>query len=382
MPRPGVRPIPQRARPRPEVAALPLYRVAQHAPVRLNRNESPADWPADLKRVVLERVAARAWHRYPEADAAEVRAALARLEGVDPEMMLATNGSNEAILGVLLAFAAGGAVVFPVPGYSMVRALAASAGARLVEVPLRPNFALDPGAVLAAARHATARQTAAGEPAADGAGSGETAPVVFLTSPNNPTGNAFSPEAVEAVVRGAPGLVVVDEAYAAFAGRTHRPLLDRYPHVALLRTASKALALAGARIGWIVADPEVIGAVRRALPPYTLNVFSLEAARAAAERPDLVAERVRTVVAERERLAGALREVPGVTVFPSDANFLLFRTPLPAPEVAARLLAHGVLVRDVSAWPALAGCLRVSVGQPGEDDRFVAALRRVLGEGA
>lgn len=366
-PRPGVRPVPQRARPRPEVAALPLYRVAQHAPVRLNRNESPADWPADLKRVVLERVAARAWHRYPEADAAEVRAALARLEGVDPEMILATNGSNEAILGGLLAFAAGGAVVFPVPGYSMVRALAASAGARLVEVPLRPDFALDPAAVLAAAGQAT---------------SGETAPVVFLASPNNPTGNAFSPEAVEAVVRAAPGLVVVDEAYAAFAGRTHRPLLDRYPHVALLRTASKAFALAGARIGWIVADPEVIGAVRRALPPYTLNVFSLEAARAAAERPDLVAERVRTVVAERERLAGALREVPGVTVFPSDANFLLFRTSLPAPEVAARLLAHGVLVRDVSAWPALAGCLRVSVGQPEEDDRFVAALRRVLEEGA
>jgi histidinol-phosphate aminotransferase len=362
----------QRVRPRPEVAALPLYRVAQHAPVRLNRNESPADWPADLKRVVLERVAARAWHRYPEADAAEVRAALARLEGVDPEMVLTTNGSNEAILGLLLAFAAGGAVVFPVPGYSMVRALAAGAGARLVEVPLRPDFALDPEVVLAAADEAASDQRA----------SGETAPVVVLASPNNPTGNAFSPEAVEAVVRGAPGLVVVDEAYAAFAGRTHRPLLDRYPHVALLRTASKAFALAGARIGWIVADPEVIGAVRRALPPYTLNVFALEAARTAAERPDLVAERVRAVVAERARLADALREVPGVTVFPSEANFLLFRTPLPAPEVAARLLAHGVLVRDVSAWPALAGCLRVSVGQPEEDDRFVAALRRVLEEGA
>lgn len=350
-----------RVRPRPEIDGLSAYRLRQAAAIKLNQNESPFDWPPDLKADVLARLSQRAWNRYPPVDGEELRIALARFCGVNPQMIAVTNGSNEAILALVETFAGGKTVVLPTPEYSMARPLAVIGGATVNAVPLRLDFALDVERMVRAVEAPEAS-------------------MVFLASPNNPTGNAFSPEGIEAIIEAAQGLVVLDEAYVSFSGRSFINDLPRYPHLAILRTFSKAFALAGARVGWIVAGETVVAAVRKALPPYNLNVFAQEVAIAALQRPDLVSARVELMLTERRRVTEGLRAVDGVTPFPSDANFILFRTDLPAPMLFERLLQQGVLVRDVSsASPLLERCLRVSIGTPQENDRFLEAIRTTLG---
>lgn len=354
-------------RPRPQIDALTVYRLpvpagtVSESLVKLNQNESPLDWPAELKEDVLRRMSQGAWNRYPPVDGERLRDALAAAHGVRADMVAVTNGSNEAILALMTAFASGRQAVLTAPGYSMARTLAVVGGAEPLPVPLRPGFSLDADLVIEAARRADA-------------------PLVLLASPNNPTGNAFARPALEAVIQGAPGLVVLDEAYAQFASDTFLPDLRRYPHLAILRTFSKAFALAGARVGWILAAGEIIAAVRKALPPYNLNLFAQEAALAALARPDLVAARVEAIVRERTRGAGALAQIGGVEVFPTDANFILFRTPHSAGAVFDALRNRGVVIRDVSGQPALERCLRVTIGRPEENDRFLEALAGTLAE--
>lgn len=346
--RPGVRP-------RPQVEALSAYRLRLTAPVKLNQNESPLDWPDELKAEVLARVAAQPWNRYPPVDAQELREELAAYCGVGPDTVAVANGSNEAILALVQAFATGRQVVLTVPGYSMSRTLASIAGAEVIGVPLRPDFRLDLDAML------------------DAAGRSDAA-MVMIASPNNPTGNSFARRDIEAVLDGAEGLVVLDEAYATFATDSFLPDLRRWPNLAILRTCSKAFALAGARVGWIVAGEEIITAARKALPPYNLNVFAQQAALAALGRLDAIRERVAWIVRERQHVWSALSGMSGITPFPSDANFILFKTPWPGEAVFGGLLGRGVLVRDVSSVPMLERCLRVTIGSEEENHRFLAAL--------
>lgn len=352
-------------RPREAIDRLRPYRVASapaaagvvHTPpAKLNQNESPLDWPPELKADVLRRLSGRSWNRYPPVDAEALRETLARSHGLAPDLVAVTNGSNEAILALVQTFAGGRTVVLTAPGYSMSAPLAVIGGAAVRSVSLRPNFSLDVPAMIGAAR-------------ADDAG------MVFIASPNNPTGNAFARADLEAVLDAARGLVVIDEAYAGFAPDTFLPDISRYTHLAVLRTFSKAFALAGARVGWIAGPAAVMAAVRKALPPYNLNVFAQEAALAALARPDLVAKRVELVTRERERVLEMLHRIDGVTPYRSDANFILFRTGMPAPVLFMRLLQRGVLVRDVSNQPMLERCVRVTVGMPDENDRFLDALR-------
>lgn len=348
-------------RARPEIEALSAYRLRRDAAVRLNQNENPLDWPKELKAEVMARVMARPWNRYPPVDSEELRRALADASGVDQTMIAVTNGSNEAILALVETFASGRRVVFPTPGYSMARPLAVVGGATVDPVLLQPDFSLDVAAMIRAIDQ-TDR------------------PMVFVASPNNPTGNAFSWSDLEAILDAAQGLVVLDEAYVNFARGSLVSKLSRYPHLAILRTASKAFALAGARVGWITANEPIIGAVRKALPPYNLNVFAQEAALAALARPDLVATGVERIIRERTRLGKALGAIRGVHPYPSDTNFILFRTEFAAQLVFERLLERGVLVRDVSTSPLLERCLRVSVGTPEENDQFLGVLRGSLGD--
>jgi len=348
-------------RPRPEIEGLSAYRLRREAPVRLNQNESPLDWPPELKSEVLANVAKRPWNRYPAVDGEAVRRALATSMDVDEQMIAVTNGSNEGILALVETFAGGQMVVLPTPGYSMARPLAIVGGASVETVLLQPDFSLD----VAALRRAIDRPER---------------PMVFLASPNNPTGNEFARSDIEAILDVARGLVVLDEAYVNFAGPSWVSALSRYPHLAILRTASKAFALAGARVGWIVANEAVIAAVRKALPPYNLNVFAQEVVLTALARPELVQARVESILRERVRVQATLQTLRRVTAYPSKTNFILFRTDLPAPVLFDRLLERGVLVRDVSNAPLLDGCLRVTVGTPEENDQFLAAVRASTGE--
>ena len=352
---------------RPEVRALRTYHLAPPAGgppagamIRLHQNEAPEDWPDGIKREISERLVAAPWHRYPSARADDLCRAIAEMQGTPATMIAATAGSNEAVWAACAAFAAGGTAVFPVPTYTMARTLAIAAGARVVEVPLGRDFALDAEAVLRAA-HA------------------HRAGLIYLASPNNPTGNAFARAAVEAVVAGAPGAVVIDEAYWEFASASFLDEMRRAPHVVLLRTFSKALASASLRIGWITAHDSVIAELNKVLAPYSLNLPAQIAGPILVAHRDVAWARVRAIVAERERVAQALR-ARGMRVYPSETNFLLFEPGRPPADVWRALALRGVLVRDVSGAPRLATCLRVSIGMPADNDRFLGALAEVVAE--
>jgi histidinol-phosphate aminotransferase len=356
-PHPGVAVV------RPEVRALRPYRLAgartyASAPVRLHQNESGEDWPSEVKAEIARRLVAEPWHRYPGMRSEAVAEAIGGLQGTPAAMVMPTSGSNEALRTAFAAFAAGGTVVLPVPTFAMTRTLAVVAGARVVEVPLAPGFALDVPALLRAA-HATRAE------------------VIYLANPNNPPGNRFSDDAVRAVLEGAPGVVVIDEAYWEFASSTWLTAVPDVPRLLLTRTFSKAMAAAGVRLGWLTAQPPVIAELTKVSPPYSLNIFAQVAAPVLVAHRGLAAARVRTVVAERERLADGLRTL-GARVHPSETNFLLFEPGPPPADVWGGLAERGVLVRDVSAVAQLAGCLRVSIGATSDNSRFLEALADVL----
>ena len=205
--------------------------------------------------------------------------------------------------------------------------------------------------------------------------------MVFLASPNNPTGASFDRPSIKAILKAAWGLVVIDEAYAGFGGDSFVRDLARFPHLAVLRTFSKAFALAGVRVGWIVANEPVITAVRKVLPPYNLSVFAQEAALVALEHADLLGERIHSIIRERHRMSEAMAQIPGIAPHRSQTNFILFSTAIPPAVLYERLRQRGVLVRDVSNAPLLGRCLRVTVGEPEENDLFLQALRASVGDG-
>lgn len=340
---------------RPELLALEPYQHARWAPelTRLHANENP--WTD------AEDPAGPALNRYPEPQPAALCAALARLYGVEAGSVLAGRGSDEGIDLLVRAFCRAGQdrILICTPTFGMYRVAAAIQGAGVVEVPLDDDFGLDAPGVLAAWSPGVK--------------------LVFLCSPNNPTGNRLGGAALAALLTGLAGraIVVIDEAYAEFApGRGALDRLARHPELVVLRTLSKAHGLAGARCGAVIADPAVIGLLARMIPPYALTTATIAAARAALEPERLAraALRVHRLLAERERVAAALGRLAAVRrVWPSDANFLLVRFNDAARAMAAALRA-GLLLRDLSRQPRLAGCIRITIGAPADNDRLLAAL--------
>ncbi len=349
---------------KPSVRSLAPYTL--EAPVtarKLNQNEAPADLPPHLKAEVLARAADVPWHRYPDFAPMELARTIAARHDWDPAGVLVGNGSNEVIQATLaVSVGEGDAVVAPAPTFALYRLLTGVAGGRYVPVPLGPGFGYDVDALIAAAREERAR-------------------VVVLNSPNNPTGSALPSGAVEQILAGTGALVVCDEAYQEFGGPSAIPLLRQSPRVVVLRTFSKAMGLAGLRFGYALAHPAVAREIAKAKLPYNVNAITLAAAEVALEQHERFEARVRHIVAERERLAPRLAALRGVEVFPSQANFLLLRFQEVAPQaVFTRLVEEaGILVRDVSRGPGLAGCLRVSIGTPADNDAVLAALVKILG---
>ena len=359
---------------RPEVAALHAYRLElpPGGPwVKLDANESPFAL-GDLMREELAAELAKALaavelHRYPDPEARELRRVLARDLGVAPEQVMVSNGSDEAIQLVLLAVGASGAVVAaPVPTFVMYELTTRALGLRFVGFPLSDEFDLDVRQFCELMRAERPR-------------------LVFLAWPNNPTGRLYEPAAVEEIVRvccgdGVNALVVVDEAYFHYAGRTFLAKLGQYPNLIILRTLSK-IGLAGIRLGILVASTAVVQEISKVRPPYNVNALSQAAARVVLRHADVVGRQAAAIVPERDRVLAKLRSFPGVTTFPSQANFFLMRTARPGDEVFQGLLKRGVLVRNFSHAPYLANCLRVTVGTPEDNDAFLAALSDVLGYG-
>ncbi len=345
--------------PREELSLREGYHSPQVAvEVRLNTNESPFPPPSGWREALVEELRGIEFHRYPDRAAWGLRKALADLHGVVPEAVFCANGSNEVLQSVCLGYGGPGrrALTFE-PTYALHSHIAHLTGTAVVEAGRRDDFTLDPAVVAAAL------------PGAD---------ICFLCSPNNPTGLAEDRALVEEVVATAPGLVVVDEAYGQFADWSAIDLVADDRPLVVTRTYSKTWALAGLRLGYLVGPPAVVEVLERVALPYHLDAVKQAAGRLAVRFRDEMDQRVATIVAERGRLLDGLQRL-GMTTWPSQANFVLWRPERrPAGDVWRGLLDHSVLVRDCSGWPGLAGCLRVTVGTPGENDRFLKALSEVL----
>ncbi len=353
---------------KPAVRAVRAYTLAERdAPVKINQNESPWDLPKALKRRVLAQALARPWSRYPAFDPKELLQALAGFSGWRADGILAGNGSNELIEALLVVtVGAGTRVVIPEPTFTLYALLTTILGGEATRVPMSSDaagsFVYDTGALLEARRASGASLT-------------------VVCSPNNPTGTSLSLAEVERLCSDGDGLVVIDEAYHEFAGVSVVSLLARHPNLVVLRTFSKAMGLAGLRVGYLLASPELVREVNKARLPYNVNFFSQLAALAALEERETLARNVRRLIAGRERLLARLADVPGVRAHASDANFFLLEVLQAEPKAVFDAMARrGVLVRDVTAYPLLARCLRVSVGSDGENDAFLHALGTALAE--
>lgn len=346
---------------RAEVRAMSSYHVPDSTGlVKLDAMENPYRLPEPLARALGERLAAVAINRYPVPSYARLKALVRERLGVPDGMeVLLGNGSDELITMMTVAtVVAGTAVIAPAPSFVMYEVSTRLAGGRFVPVPLRPDFSLDRDAMLAA----IARERPA---------------IVWLAYPNNPTGNAFDRDDVAAVLRAAPGLVVLDEAYQPFALDSWMGELPRHDRLVVMRTVSK-LGLAGIRLGYLAAAPHWVAEFDKVRPPYNVSVLDEAAAEFALEHLDVLEAQCARLRADRDTLSAALARLPGVTVFPTSANFVLVRV-TDGPAVARGLLKRGVLVKDVGRMsPLLANCLRLTVGTPTENDALLAALAAAL----
>jgi histidinol-phosphate aminotransferase len=343
---------------RDDVRALHAYPVPASAGlVKLDMMENPYSLPAELARKLGEHLGTVALNRYPPGEPGEFKRRLGARSGVpDACAMLLGNGSDELIHLVILACARPGAVILsPWPSFAMYRMSACLDGCRFVGVTLQSDFRIDLPAMLAAIdEHSPA--------------------VVFLSYPNNPTGNLFDRAQIEAILEAAPGLVVIDEAYLPFARRTWMEDLPRRPNLLVLRTLSK-LGLAGLRLGYLCGAPVLIEQFDKVRPPFNVNVLTLAAVDFLLDHFDVLDAHAATVRADRERLATELHSMAAIQVFESAANFLLLRV-ANAAGVFAKLLQQGILIKDVSTvHPLLQNCLRVTIGTAEENARFVHALR-------
>ena len=348
---------------RPRIRSIRAYRfdpVPAGLKAKLDFNESPADVPPEAKSAALAAIGARRFALYPEFGVPRLREALAASVSLAPEKVVPSNGSGEAILAAVSVFAGcGGTLLLAPPVFSLYGQMAAIAGAEVATVPLAGDgFRLDEEAFLARA------------------GEGERT-IPLLCSPNNPTGGTVTKAFLRRLCAVSP-VVLVDHAYVDFAEEEDDalPLLDELGNLVVFRTLSKAYSVAGLRVGYAAARPDVADEISKAILPFSVDLGAEEIALAALARREEVRDRCRGIARERERVAVALRSL-GAKVAPSRANFLFLVPPGgDGARVFRDLRARGVLVRDQTA--VVPGALRVTVGTPAENDLFLTALKEVL----
>jgi histidinol-phosphate aminotransferase len=331
------------------------------ARVKLNQNENPWDLPIEIKQETFKRLEERAWSRYPEFVPSSLIERLAEFSGWTAGGVLVGNGSNELIQALLMAtIGEGRRVLISEPTFTLYRQVVTVLGGEVVSVPLSPKLTYDVQAMKAAIESL--------KPA-----------VTIICSPNNPTGCAIAERDLVSLLEVARGLVVVDEAYFEFADETAASLLKRHDNLVVLRTFSKAMALAGLRVGYLLTTPTLAREFSKALLPYNLNLFSQTAAEVAIEMYDSkLKPLVKLILAERDRVYGELTGISGLEPVPSRANFIVVRSSIEPRRVFDALLQRGILIRDVSAYPMLQDYFRVGIGTPEENDQLLGALRNIF----
>ncbi len=341
---------------RPDVRAQKAYVVAAaEGMVKLEANENALPLPDAVKARVAAALAQVPLNRYPDGGSDAARAAIRRALAVpDTLALLVGNGSDELIQLVVSALARPGATVLaPEPTFVMYRVNALNMGLRFVGVALKADFTLDAAAMIEAIER-------------------ERPAVIFLASPNNPTGVRYATAEVEAIIRAAPGLVVLDEAYVPFADASLLTRVGEFPNLLLIGTLSK-VGMAGIRLGYAVGAREWIDELNKVRPPYNVNALTQAAVCALLADTGWIGEQAAAIRAERQRLAASLAQL-GIAVFPSQANFLLVRV-AGAERVFDGLKAKRILVKNVAgSHPLLANCLRITVGTRDENDLLLAAM--------
>ena len=343
---------------RPEILALKAYPVpSSEGMVKLDAMENPYTLPENIRRELAAVLARVDVNRYPTPSPQKLRDAIAKRMNVPAGMqVLLGNGSDELIAMLITALARPGAtLMYPSPTFVMYSMGATFSGMRAVPVPLRDDFSLDADAFIA--------RMQAEKPA-----------LVFIAYPNNPTGVLYPENDLVRILKAASGLVVIDEAYHVFAGKSFVPRLAEFDNLVVIRTVSK-LGLAGIRLGYLVGRPEWVAQLDKVRPPYNVSVLTQAAALFMLERLDVLEEQAARIRSDRTQLGTSLKALKGVTVYPSEANFFLIRVP-DADKTYQALKQQNVLVRNLN--PGIRNCLRVTVGTPEENRILLSALKESL----
>lgn len=347
---------------KPLVRGLRAYTLTpDRGSIKINQNENPWGMPAEIRQESLRRLEERAWSRYPDFVPASLHERLAVFAGWKPEGIVAGNGSNELIQALLMVTVGEGKrVLISEPTFALYRQVTTVLGGEVISVPLTSQLTYDVEAIHGAIEEVDPD-------------------VTIICSPNNPTGCVIPDGDLARLLESSGGLVVIDEAYFEFAGRTVVPLLERYPNLVVFRTFSKAMAMAALRVGYLMADPSLAREIGKAVLPYNLNAISQVSAEVAVEMYEQELQPlVRRIISERERLYAELKSIEGLMPVSSQANFMVVRSRIEPRRVFAELLRRDILIRDVSGYPMLADYFRISVGTTAENDALIAALREIF----
>ena len=331
------------------------------AEVVLASNENPHNLPAEVIARLTSRLGEFKFNRYPDPTAHELRRLIAEANGLEPENVLVGNGGDELIFDLLLAWGGPGRTILDMPPtFSMYGIDAQVTGTTVVRIPRLADFSIDEDAVMARV--------------AEGG-----VDIVVVANPNNPTGGLSNESFLIDLLKSTDAIVMVDEAYFEFSRQTMRQHMSRYPNLVLLRTFSKAFSMAGLRVGYILAQPEVVCEFMKVRQPYSVNAFSQWVAATVYRERMVFEQGIRDLIRGRDQLIHGLTMLDGVEVFPSEANFVLFRVEHAAALWRDLLHNHSVLIRDFSRSPGLEGCLRVTVGTDEENRRFLVGMQDCLG---
>ncbi|MBI4743718.1 MAG: histidinol-phosphate transaminase [Actinobacteria bacterium] len=349
--------------PRQDLAGLKPYSVPKvSAKIKLDANESPFNLPFEIISEIKSEFDGFLFNRYPDPLSTGLKRKIANYYGLSEECVGVGNGADEIIECLLLAYGGRGRMSLAFePTFSMYQIISKITATEFISLRLDNSFSISLDKTISTIKRFKPY-------------------LIFICSPNNPSGNIAPKKTIEEILNQTDALVIVDEAYGEFSKQSVVDLLGSYPNLVVLRTFSKVFCLASLRVGYMLADSEIVTELNKVRLPYSYNSFSQMAAAKVFERRDIFDSFVEKIISERERIMKALREMKGVYPFPSDANFILFRTEINSDEVFKKLLGYGILTRSFEGDPLLENCLRVTVGSAEENNEFLKALERITQE--
>ena len=339
------------------VRSLKPYHVESiNCEVKLHANESPFPPSKELLDLFTAALREVQLNRYPDPDSKNLKGSIAKRLDTEPNRLVIGNGSDEIILLLLQVFCKeGDTIIVPDPTFAMYSVISQSLGVKTINVPLNGDWDLNARQLLETAEKNKSR-------------------LIFLSYPNNPTGNCFSETEVQTVIEEFNGIVVMDEAYYDFSQKSFIREIKKHNNIVVLRSLSK-IGLAAMRVGFGVADPLIIQEVNKVRLPYNSNMLSQSFAEHLINNFTQIQTQIDYILDERSRLISELEKIELITVFPTDSNFFLFKTEYSADELFYHLLYNGILVRNLSSHPKLTNCLRVTIGTKSENDRFLSEIK-------